>query len=69
MEIAKDNIFNVRYNTKLDRLEFPKQNWTNRLYKSMKEHKFITATVITFFSFSTLNCILIYNFMQILKTI
>ena len=69
MEIAKDNIFNVRYNTRLDRLEFPKQSLTNKLYKMIKTHKFITATIIAFFSFSTLNCILIYNFMQILKTI
>ena len=69
MEIAKDEIFNVRYNTKLDRLEFPRQNWTGRLYKVIRTHKFITATIITFFAFSTLNCILIYNFMQILKTI
>ena len=69
MEVAKDNIFNVRYNTKLDRLEFPRQNWKTRLYRVIKEHKFITATVITFFSFSTLNCILIYNFMQILRNV
>ena len=69
MEIAKDKIFNVRYNTRLDRLEIPKENLANKLYKMVKTHKFITATIITFFSFSTLNCILIYNFMQILKTI
>ena len=41
MEYAKDEIFQIRYNTKLDRLEMKGESWTSRLSKKIKRHKLI----------------------------
>ena len=36
MEYAKDEIFQIKYNTKLNRLEMGKENWTSKLVKKMQ---------------------------------
>lgn len=69
MEYVKSDFFNVRYNTELNRLEFKKESWTSRLKTRIKEHKIITMAVISFAMFSTLNAIMIYNFMKILQSV
>lgn len=69
MEYAKDEIFQVRYNTNLNRLQIGQERWTNRLLKAIKKHKLITTTVIAFIMFSTINIIMIYNFIIILQNI
>lgn len=67
MEYAKNDVFNIRYNTKLNRLQIEGENWTSKLYKKMKRHKLLTTTIIAFGMFSTINLIMIYNFMKILQ--
>lgn len=69
MEYVKSDFFNVRYNTELNRLEFKKESWTSRLKTRIKKHKIITMAVISFAMFSTLNAIMIYNFMKILQSV
>ena len=69
MEYANDEIFQIRYNTKLNRLEMRGESWTSRLYKKIKRHKLVSTTIIAFFIFSTINMIMIYNFMKILQNI
>ena len=69
MEYAKDEIFQVRYNTKLNRLEMTGSSWTSRLYKKIKRHKLLTTTMIAFFMFATLNIVMICSFMKILQNI
>lgn len=69
MEYAKDEVFQIRYNTNLNRLQIGHERWTSRLLKSMKKHKLITTTAIAFFMFSTVNVIMIYNFMKILQSV
>lgn len=69
MEYAKDEIFQIRYNTNLNRLQIGHEKWTSRLLKTMKRHKLITTTIIAFMMFSTVNLIMIYNFMKILQSI
>lgn len=69
MECTKDEIFQVRYNTKLNRLEMKGENWTSRLYKKIKRHKLLTTTIIAFFMFATLNLVMIYSFMKILQNL
>lgn len=69
MEYAKDEVFQIRYNTNLNRLQIGHERWTNRLLKTMKRHKLITTAIISFFMFSTVNVIMIYNFMKILQNI
>lgn len=67
MEYAKDEIFQIKYNTKLNRLEMGKENWTSKLVKKMQSHKLLTTTIIAFFMFATLNVVMIYSFMRILE--
>jgi len=69
MEYAKDEIFQIRYNTKLNRLEMKGEGWTSKLVKIIKRHKLLTTTVIAFGLFSTINIIMIYSFMNILQNV
>lgn len=59
MIYANDDVFNVRYNSELDRLEI----------KNKPKNRFIRILIILFGTFSIMNCFLIYSFMEILKTI
>lgn len=69
MEYAKDEVFQVRYNTNLNRLQIGQEKWINRLLRVMKRHKLITTTLIAFITFSIINIIMVYNFMKILQNI
>lgn len=66
MEITNDNYFNIRYNTKLDRLEVRKKN---RLVENVQKHKVISLLVTILIMFSCLNFFLIYSFMKVLENI
>lgn len=69
MLYANDEIFNIGYNSKLDRLEIKKIKFKNKIILTLKRNKIITLLIILFGAFSFTNCVLIYSFMQILKTI
>ena len=66
MVITNENVFNVRYNTQLDRLELRKKN---KLLEKIQKHKVVSLIVTILIMFSCLNFFLIYNFMKILETI
>ncbi len=68
MEYAKDEIFRVTYNSKVNRLQIPKETWTSKLIHKIKKHKWISLIVSLFLMFSFINFFLIYNFMKILQT-
>ena len=57
MEYAKDEVFKIRYNTKLNRLQIKEENWTSKLLKQIKAHKFLTTVIIVFLLFSIINII------------
>lgn len=67
MEYAKDEYFNVRYNTDLNRLEVRKKN--KSIMDVIKRHKMVSFVIITLIMFSCLNFFLIYNFMKVLQNI
>lgn len=69
MEYAKDEIFQIRYNTKLNRLQIGSESWTNKIHKKIKRHKLLTTIIIALITFSTVNIIMIYNFIEILQNI
>lgn len=69
MEYAKDEIFQIRYNTKLNRLQIKQESWTSKIYKKIKNHKLLTTIIICLLIFSTANIIMIYNFIEILQSI
>lgn len=69
MECAKEKFFEVKYNTKLDRLVIKKERLISRIRRYIKTHKLITTASIAFVLFSIANIVMIYNFMKILQNI
>lgn len=67
MEYAKDEIFKIKYNSTVDRLQIPRENWTSKLLHKIKKHKFISVVIMLFFMFSFINFFLIYNFVILLQ--
>ena len=64
-----ENVFNVKYNTKLDRLEIPKERTTHKVFKFLENHKFISIICASFIILSGINFYLIYSFVKILENI
>ncbi len=69
MEYAKDEIFQVRYTTNLNKLQMKGESWTSRWGKKMKKHKLLTMCILAFFMFATMNIVMIYSFMKILQNL
>ena len=65
MEYAKEGLFNVNYNTKINKIKIEKEGWTSLFLKKAKKHKFLTTVVIAFLAFSIINIAMIWNFMRI----
>ena len=68
MEYTKDDIFRIRYNTNLNRLQI-REKWTSKLIKKIRNNKLLTTAIIAFIMFSTLNVAMIYSFMKILQNV
>ncbi len=64
-----ENIFNVKYNSKLDRLEIPKDTRKFKIFDFLKNHKFFSMIIMSFFIFSGINFYLVFSFMKILENI
>lgn len=69
MDYAKDEIFNIRYNKVLNRLEIKNEKGTSKVLKIVKKHKMMSLIITTLIMFSCLNFFLIYNFMIVLQKI
>ena len=69
MDITKENYFEVRYDTELDRLVLKEEKFTSKIAKILKEHKWITLASVALVMFSCLNFAMIYNFMKILQSV
>lgn len=67
--IFMENVFNVKYNTKLDRLELAKENRKTKIWKFIQRHKIMSIIFVSFFVLSSINFYLIYTFMRILENI
>lgn len=66
MEITNDNFFNIKYNTKLDRLEVRKKN---KFVEKVQKHKVVSTMVTILTMFFCLDFFLIYSFMKVLQSI
>lgn len=64
-----EDVFNIRYNTKLDKLEMVKEKKGIKMLKRLQKHKFISIVFASFVGFSLINFYLIFSFMQILENI
>ena len=66
MEITNDNFFNIKYNTKLDRLELQKKR---KFIQMVQKHKIISIILIALIMFICLDFILISSFIKVLESI
>lgn len=69
MELAKEGNFQIRYSTSLNRIKTERERLIKRIINKIRNNKIITTVVISFIMFSTINGIMIYNFMKILQKI
>ncbi|MCI8384687.1 MAG: hypothetical protein HFJ33_07560 [Clostridia bacterium] len=69
MEYAKDEVFQIRYTTKLNRFKLEKEKWTSRLGKKIRKNRLLTTTILAFFMFATVHIMLIFSFMKILQEV
>ena len=69
MEYTNDEVFKIRYNTKMNRLEMRKDRWTSRIAKMLKKHKFMSSIFIALVLFSIVNVVMIYQFIEILQNV
>ena len=66
MEYAKEEVLEGRYNEERILKEI---KLVKKVGGYIKKHKFISTMIISLCLFSTLNIIMIYNFMRILQSI
>ena len=66
MEYAKDGVFNIRYNTELNRLEIRKKQVNLGENTKTQDYKFYNYSSYNVFLFKFF---LIYNFMKVLQNI
>ena len=64
-----EDVFNVKYNTELDKLEIKKEGMIKKIFKFINKHKFISTMFISLLVFSAINFYLIYSFMKILENV
>ena len=69
MEYAKDEIFNITYNSSKNKLEMKKESWASKLWRKIKKHRFMSVIFLLFFMFSILNIVLINYFLVVLQEI
>lgn len=62
----ENKIFKVGYVSYMKKEK--KIKWTS-LWKIIKKYKFITTVLIIIFMATSLNCVLMYNFLKLLETL
>lgn len=67
MIYANEDIFNVSYNSRLDRLQINEKSRKNKIKRVIKNNKLITTLLTMFLAFCFLNGLLIYTFLSLLK--
>ena len=63
-----ENVFNIKYNYELDKLEIVKTN-KRSFVDFVQNHKFFSIIFTSFFIFAGINLYLIYSFMKILENV
>lgn len=61
-----EDVFKIRYNDKLDKLEIAPKNKREKIIKFINSHRFMTIIFTSFVIFSGINFYLIYTFFKIL---
>lgn len=64
-----EDVFNIKYNSKLDKLELPKERKRKQIFKFIQNNKIFSIVFVSFFALSGINFYLIYSFIKILENI
>ena len=74
MEIAKEKWFEVKYDTKLDKMVIKKPKFNNKMLlkhiiNKIRKHSFLLTICTALIIFSILNVVMIYGFFIILQNV
>ena len=64
-----EDVFNIKYNSKLDKLELPKERKRKQIFKFVQNHKFFSIIFVSFFALSGIDFYLIYSFIKVLENV
>lgn len=64
-----EDVFNIRYNSKMDRLELKKERKSKKIHEFIFRHKFMSVISGCFLLFLVIDFYLVYSFMKILGNI
>ena len=64
-----EDVFNIRYNTELDKLQIVKQSKGDKLFRILQKHKFLSIAFASFISLLAIDFYLIFSFIKILENI
>lgn len=64
-----EDVFNIKYNSSLDKLEIPKERKTKQFFKFIQNNKFFSIIFVSFFVLSGINFYLIYSFIKVLENV
>jgi len=62
-----ENVFNIKYNARLDRLELPKEKKTSKVLNFIKKHKFFSVACTSFLTLSFVNLYFYESFAKYIK--
>ena len=69
MEYAKEEFFKINYDTKLKKLEIGQEGIIKKITRKVKEHKFLSMSILTLIIFSTVNLVMIYSFIELFQNL
>lgn len=64
-----EDIFNIRYNEELDRLQIIKSRKSDKVLKAIQKHKFLSIIFASFISLVGIDFYLISSFIKILENV
>jgi hypothetical protein len=67
MENTNDNVFNIKYNEKLNKLEMGASKKKRGILKIVSQNKTLIGIIFAFIFFSWFNVLLIYKFYKIVE--
>lgn len=62
-----ENVFNINYNSKLDKLEIIKEKEKYNIFRTVKRNKLISFVLASFIILSIIDFYMIFSFIKILE--
>ena len=69
MEYAKEEFLKINYSTQLKKLEIGQEGIIKKVIRKIKEHKFLSMSILTLIIFSVVNVFMIYSFIKLFQNL